>query len=63
VNEFVKEITWRKRAAKELLPGLIAYDDKIKNSIGLRQQDRLTSEQAAEIAVCKSFHQDISLSF
>ncbi len=63
VDEFVKEVTWRKRAAKELLPGLIAYDDKIKNSIGLRQQERLTSEQAAEIAVCKSFHQDISLSF
>ncbi len=60
---FRQEVVWRKRAAKELLPGLIAYDDKIKNSIGLRQQERLTSEQAAEIAVCKSYHRDISLSF
>jgi len=60
---FVKEVAWRKRAAKELLPGLIAYDNKIKNSIGLRQQERLTSEQAVEIAVCQSFHRDISLSF
>mgnify|MGYP004007157577 CR=1 FL=1 len=57
------EINWRKRAADELLPGLIVYDDAIKNSIGLRQQERLTSEQAAEIAVCQSFHRDISLNF
>jgi tripartite ATP-independent transporter DctM subunit len=60
---FAKEVVWRKRAAKDLLPGLIAYDDAIKNSIGLRQQERLTSEQAAEIAVCQSFHRDISLNF
>ncbi len=63
LDVFVKEVAWRKRAAKELLPGLVAYDNKIKNSIGLRQQERLTSEQAVEIAVCQSYHRDISLSF
>jgi tripartite ATP-independent transporter DctM subunit len=60
---FADEVTWRQRAAIELLPGLIAYDNAIKNSIGLRQQERLTSVQAEEIAVCQSFHRDISLNF
>jgi hypothetical protein len=60
---FSTEVTWRKRASAELLPGLIAYDNAIKNSIGLRQQERLTTEQAKEIVVCQSFHRDISLNF
>jgi hypothetical protein len=46
-----------------MLPGLITYDNAIKNNIGLRLQERLTSEQAAEIAICKSVHRDISLAF
>jgi len=60
---FGAEVAWRKRAAKEMLPGLITYDNAIKNNIGLRLQERLTSEQAAEIAICKSVHRDISLAF
>ena len=60
---YATEVAWRKRAAKEMLPGLITYDTAIKNNIGLRLQVRLTSEQAAEIAICKSVHRDISLAF
>jgi len=57
------EVAWRSRAARELMAGLIQYDNAIKGTIGLRQQERLTSEQAADIAVCQSFHRDISLNF
>jgi hypothetical protein len=35
----------------------------IKSNIGLRQQDKLTSDQAAFIAACRSTQVDISLSF
>ena len=49
--------------AVELLPGLSAYDDAIKHSIGLRVQERLTKEQARLVAECQSVHRNISLYF
>ena len=60
---FAAEAAWRKRAAGELAPGLGAYEKAIKLSIGLRLQERLTSDQASEIASCLSIHRDVSLNF
>jgi len=57
------EVTWRKRASGELAAGLKTYDEAIRLNIGLRQQERLTKEQAGEVAVCQSTHKDISLNF
>ena len=58
-----EEVAWRTRAAEELLPGLDAYADAIRYSIGLRVQERLRQDQVPEIAACQSFHRDISLHF
>ena len=55
-ERYAEEVAWRTRAAGDLLPGLAAYDDAIKHSIGLRVQDRLTTEQARLVAECKSVH-------
>ena len=60
---FEAENAWRRRTAKELAAGLDAYDEAIKSNIGLRRQDKLTGDQAAFIAACRSTHVDISLSF
>ena len=60
---FATELAWRQRAQTELLPGLTAYDDAIKDTIGLRQQPRLPTAQALEVASCSSRHRDISLNF
>jgi len=57
------EVNWRERAAGELTVGLTRYDDAIKNSIGIRLQDRLPSSIARSVAVCRSHHRDISLNF
>ena len=54
---------WRKKAEKELLPQLIIFDDSIKDTIGLRLQEKLTKEQAKFVAKCNSIHRDISLNF
>ena len=62
-ERYAEEVAWRTRAADELLPGLSAYDDAIKHSIGLRVQERLTQEQARLVAECKSVHRDVSLHF
>ncbi|MGB0630072.1 MAG: SLC13 family permease [Alphaproteobacteria bacterium] len=63
ITRFDAEVTWRQRAAKELLPGLAAYETAIRDSIGLRSQPRLNGEQAREVASCLSIHRDISLNF
>ncbi|MCH7943264.1 MAG: TRAP transporter large permease subunit, partial [Proteobacteria bacterium] len=60
---FKVEIAWRRRAAENLAAGLDTYDNAIKSNIGLRLQEKLTSDQAAFIAACRSTHVDISLSF
>ncbi|SVC73063.1 uncharacterized protein METZ01_LOCUS325917, partial [marine metagenome] len=39
------------------------FDDSIKNTIGLRLQEKLTKEQAKYVAACRSIHTDISLNF
>ncbi|KQI67919.1 C4-dicarboxylate ABC transporter permease [Loktanella sp. 3ANDIMAR09] len=60
---FAAEVAWRTRAATELLPGLIAYDEAIQGTIGLRQQSRLPRETALYVAGCSARHRDISLNF
>ena len=62
-ERYAEEVEWRTRAARELLPGLAAYDDAIKHTIGLRVQERLTQEQARLVAECQSVHRDVSLHF
>lgn len=63
ITAFNTEVTWRNRAAGELATGLGDYEMAIRDTIGLRQQERLSSEQAAEVASCKAVHRNISLDF
>lgn len=56
------ELEWR-ATAEALLPAMNEYDAAINSTIGLRQQARLSTEQAKDIAACQSAHRDISLSF
>ena len=56
-------VAWRRRAAAELAADLEDYDNAIRDSIGLRLQERLTTDQASRIADCLSVHRDISLDF
>jgi TRAP-type mannitol/chloroaromatic compound transport system permease large subunit len=58
-----KELNWRDKASKNLLPQLEKYDDAVRDTIGIRQQDKLPNKQALYIAKCDSNHEDISLHF
>ena len=62
-QKFLKHCWRGAKAEKELLPQLIKFDDSIKNTIGLRLQDKLTKEQAKYVAACRSTHTDLSLNF
>ena len=63
VEIFRVELAWRSRAATDLAPGLAAYELAIRDTIGVRQQDRLTGEQASALSGCLAVHRDISLNF
>jgi len=60
---YAAEVDWRRRAAVEIAPALAAYDNAIKDSIGLRLQRRLTADQVKAVASCQSVHRDFSLQF
>jgi len=63
LTAFDEEITWRTQAKTDMLADLKKYDTAIASTIGLRLQDRLSSEQAKILTSCLSVHRDISLSF
>jgi len=57
------EIIWRKRALMDMAPALATYDMAIKDSIGLRLQERMSDDVATTVSACMAGHKDISLQF
>ncbi|MDQ2090522.1 TRAP transporter large permease subunit [Marimonas arenosa] len=60
--EYEAQKAWRAEAAN-LRPGVEAYLDGIRSTLGIRSQDQLTREQALYMASCSAVHRDISLNF
>ena len=58
-----EDVRGRKASAGALLPELKSFEASIRDTVGLRQQSRLTDEQAAAISGCLARHRDISLNF
>ncbi len=56
------ELQWRQRA-DGLAQDLRDYDQIIASTLGMRMQQRLTSDQAESIASCLAVHRDLSLHF
>jgi tripartite ATP-independent transporter DctM subunit len=63
LEAFEQELAWRTAARDSLLGEVETYEAAIRNTIGLRMQDRMPREMALEVATCKSHHKDISLYF
>lgn len=63
MSEYEDQIGWRERASNELADNVAQYELAIRETIGIRQQERLTHEQALYVASCSANHRDISLSF
>jgi len=57
------EIEWHQRARDELAADLEEYNQAIASTIGMRMQERLTSDQAESIATCLAVHKDLTLHF
>ena len=63
VAAFEAQQSWRHEAAASLRPGLEAYRVAITDTLGARQQQRLSEDQALYIASCSAGHRDLSLNF
>jgi len=59
---YAEQKAWR-GDAMALVPGLSAYLDGIRGTIGIRMQDRLSHGEALAMARCTANHRDISLNF
>jgi tripartite ATP-independent transporter DctM subunit len=63
MQRYAEELEWRQRAATELADDLEEYNAAISHTIGMRMQQRLTSEQADSVASCLAVHKDLTLYF
>ncbi len=63
VAAFEAQQNWRGDAAASLKPGLESYRAAITDTLGARQQQRLSEDQALNIAACSAGHRDLSLNF
>ncbi len=61
--QYQQELSWRREAGARLAEPLNAYNEKIRDNIGLRLQTRLPKDIAKSVATCLSHHKDISLQF
>lgn len=63
IEAYKEDKLWREKANTSLLADLKTYDQSINKTIGLRQQPRLTDDQAKGVASCLSVHRNVSLEF
>jgi len=63
MQRYNDELEWRRRAVTELSGDLEEYNAVIRNTVGIRMQQRLTSDQADSVASCLAVHKDLTLYF
>ena len=62
-SAYQAELTRRRAAVEEVLPGLRRYLDAVDPTFGLRQEQEIPESVAEEIVGCQARHRDISLYF
>ena len=60
---YASEMAWRQKATQTTLPGLKAYDAAIRETIGLRKQEKIPHRIVPTIAACTAYQRDVSLFF
>ena len=63
LEAYDEQLAWRATAEADLLAPLVEYQAGMSTSLGIREQEKFTREQALYVAGCLSHHRDISLNF
>ncbi len=63
VAAYEAQLTWRAAAEQKVKPGLETYLAAMADTVGVRQQPRLSRDQALYLSSCNAVHRDVSLNF
>ena len=63
IEAYKAQVGWRTPGEIEILPKLSAYEGSMRKTIGIRDQAKLTKDQALFVAKCQSGYRDVSLNF
>jgi TRAP-type mannitol/chloroaromatic compound transport system permease large subunit len=63
IDAYQAQVAWRKQGEASILPALSKYENSMRDTIGIREQAKLTKVQALYVAKCQSGHRDVSLNF
>ena len=63
IAAYKSQVDWRAQAETSILPKLSEYENTMRDTIGIRDQAKLTKTQALFVAKCQSDHRDVSLNF
>lgn len=63
IKAFDEQVVWRRAAETDLKAGVETYVAALSDTIGARQQPKLTRDQALYLASCTAVHRDLSLNF
>jgi TRAP-type mannitol/chloroaromatic compound transport system permease large subunit len=63
IAAYESQVDWRTQAETTILPKLSEYEGTMRKTIGIRDQAKLTKDQALFVAKCQSNHRDVSLNF
>ncbi len=63
IAELRDQMAWRNRVSDELVSEAAAIEETLRDTLGVRSQERMSEEQALFVASCSAGHRDISLNF
>jgi hypothetical protein len=63
VADYEGQLAWRTAADATLRPALAAHVAAIRDTLGLRVQEKMNRDQALFMASCMADHRDLSLHF
>lgn len=63
ISLYLDQVEWRAKAEADIAPGLVVYTESLQTTLGLKNQNKFTREQALFVASCVSDHRDVSLNF
>ena len=57
------ELAWRRAVEPDVADALISLESRLRGTLGIRSQPRMSREQALHVAACNAGHRDVSLEF
>ena len=63
IEDLDEQLEWRAAVGQSFGVAIASYEEELRGTIGIRQQQKLTRDQALYVARCNAGHRDISLNF